>query len=280
MESIKAKIDSINLNIKIDEDLSIIRSKSKYELIEIYPKLCEIFKVLNIPFEKFKLRNNSVASRFKLNHEGIYLEFKTLPPRIGEESDYSKKLCQIQLKGQWLLENNYKIFLETFKKLPQATISKIEISFDFVEDHLFLKQTMDLFLHHREHISILEGDNRIFFHLNQTKEFGVSYSNISKEIKIYNKCEELKGNRKQNLFYQKNPEFIDKPHYRIEFGFARSAFIERNLNLINLFNKNTSEKDVIYIFLKIFFKNLSIAKKSKLKSIFKELKKGNYLIVD
>lgn len=278
MEFIKAKIDSINLNIKVEEDFSVIRSKAKYEIIEIYPTLCEIFKTLDIPFEKFKLRNNSVASRFRLNHEGIYLEFKTLPPRTGEASDNSKKICQLQLKGEWFLKNGYNLFCETFKNLPQSTISKIEISFDFIENEYFLKETMDLFLNHRKHISKLEGDNRIYFHFNQAKEFGLTYSNISKELKIYNKFEELKGNKKQNLYYLKNPDFINNLHYRIELGFSRTAYIERNLNLASLLSNNISEKEVISIFLKSFLKNFSISKKSKIKAILKELKNSNFFV--
>ena len=78
MDFIKAKVDTINFNIRVNEDQSIFHRRSKYEHIEIYPKLCEIFTALEIPFEKFKLRNFSVANRFKINYQGIYLEFKTI----------------------------------------------------------------------------------------------------------------------------------------------------------------------------------------------------------
>lgn len=278
MEFIKAKTDTINLNIRVDEDLSIVQRRSKYEHIELYPKLCEIFAALEIPFEKFKLRNFSVASKFKINYEGIYLEFKTLPPRVGEVSDNSKKICFIQLKGEWFLKNNYQMFLTVFKKLPQATISKLEIAFDFVEKEIFLNDSMDLFLHHRDRIAKLEGENKIFFHLNSNQELGLSYSNISKEIKIYNKSEELKTNRKRDLYYEKNPEFIDKVHYRIELGFARSTYIERNLDLLKLFGENKPEKEIISRFLNVFLKNFSIEKKSKLKNILLELARGRYLV--
>lgn len=278
MEFIKAKIDTINLNIRVDEDLSIVQKRSKYEHIELYPKLCEIFTVLKIPFEKFKLRNFSVASKFKINYEGIYLEFKTLPPRTGEVSDNSKKICFIQLKGEWFLKNNYQIFLNVFKKLPQATISKLEIAFDFVEKEKFLNDSMDLFLHYRDRIAKLEGENKIFFHLNSNQELGLSYSNISKEIKIYNKSEELKSNRKRDLFYEKNPEFVGKIHYRIELGFARSTYIERNLDLLKLFSGNISEKEITAKFINVYLKNFSVEKKSKLKDILFELKQGRYSV--
>lgn len=278
MEFIKAKIDTINLNIRVDEDLSIVQKRSKYEHIELYPKLCEIFTVLKIPFEKFKLRNFSVASKFKINYEGIYLEFKTLPPRTGEVSDNSKKICFIQLKGEWFLKNNYQIFLNVFKKLPQATISKLEIAFDFVEKEKFLNDSMDLFLHYRDRIAKLEGENKISFHLNNNQELGLSYSNISKEIKIYNKSEELKSNKKRDLYYEKNPEFVGKIHYRIELGFARSTYIERNLNLLKLFSGNISEKEITVKFINVYLKNFSVEKKSKLKDILLELKQGRYSV--
>lgn len=278
MEFIKAKIDTINLNIRVNEDQSVFQRRSKYEHIEIYPKLCEIFTALEIPFEKFKLRNFSVANRFKTNYQGIYLEFKTMPPRSGEVSDHSNKICLIQLKGEWLLKNGFNKFLEVFKKMPQSTISKIEVAFDFIEDDLFLMDTMNLFLHHRSRISKLEGENRVFFHLNHSNEYGISYSNISKEVKIYKKSEELKNSRKKDLFYEKNPEFLNKTHYRVELGLARSSYIERNLSLLKLFNDNNSEKEIISKFLKVFLKNFSVDKKSNFKNILSALKQEFYLV--
>lgn len=57
--TLKRKIDTINLNIKVDEDLSIIHKKRNYEMIELYPKVQEVFKILNIPEDKFKMREKS-----------------------------------------------------------------------------------------------------------------------------------------------------------------------------------------------------------------------------
>ena len=272
MESLKGKIDTININFKIDEDLSVIHKKSKYNMIEIYPRLQHIFNVLGIPEEKFRLHNNSVASRYKLNYEGIYLELKSMPPRPSEKIDHSKRICLLQLKGEFFLNNDFEQFTEIFNKLKPDSVSKVEVAFDFIEENHFLKDCMNIFLNNRSQITNLEGDNKIYLNFNSTEEFGLSYSNISKELKVYQKSIQLQSNKMRDLFYIKNPEFINKTHFRIELGLSRSVNISRHLNVNDLLKTEKSENEFIKVFVRTFFKNFDIKKKSKLRDVIKAIK--------
>jgi hypothetical protein len=270
MEFLKAKIDTINLNFKIVADMGIVHKKN-YKVIELFPRLQNIFRTLQISEDKFKLHNNSVASKYKLNFEGVYLEFKSMPPRTGEVINHEKKLCFLQFKGEWFLKNSFEKFIEIYNELNPDSISKIEVAFDFIEEDDFLKDTMNIFLNHRNCITDLGGENKIQFHLNSEEEHGLSYSNISKEIKIYKKSTQLKKNKMKDLFYEKNPEYLNRPHFRIELGLARSVYIDKNLELATLLHSKKSELDIIKSFVNVFFNNFEVTRKSKLKKIIKTI---------
>jgi hypothetical protein len=270
---IKQKIDTINLNIIIFEDLSIITEKKNYEMIELYPKLQKIFKILNIPEDKFKMRDKRVSSKVLINYNGIFLEFKSVPPRPGQQINHSKKNLNIQLKGEYFLENDFTQFLEIYEQLEVDSISKIELCFDYIQEKDFLKETMNVFLNNKEKITKLKGENKIIFNMDYENEQSIHYFNKSKCLKIYNKALELKNNKKRPLFYNKNPEFLNKNHYRIEISISKSAIIETNIKLKDLLLKKVNEDEIIKICKDYFFKDFEIKKQSKIKSIISALKK-------
>jgi hypothetical protein len=273
--TLKRKIDTINLNIQIQEDLSIIHKKRNYEMIEIYPKVQEVFKILNIPEDRFKMRDKKVSSKVFINHNGIYLEFKSIPPRPNELINHALKNLHIQFKGQWFLENGFEKLLEIFKDLKIKTISKIELSFDFIHEKDFLKQTMNVFLNHRDRIKKLSGKNKIFLNFSYENEESLSYSNASRAIKVYNKSLELKDNRKRDLFYEKNPDFLNKIHYRIEISIIKSSIIANNLKLKELINQKASEDFIINKCIQYFFEDFYIEKSSEIKKILKLIQKSS-----
>lgn len=270
---LKQKIDTINLNIRILEDLSIIHEKKNYEMIELYPKLKKIFKILEIPEEKFKMRDKRVSSKVLINHNGIFLEFKTIPPRPGSQIDHSKKNLNIQFKGEYFLEleNEFTKYIEIFETLEADSISKIEVAVDFIHKKEFLLDSMNLFLNQRDKISKLKGENKVIFNFDYENEQSIHYFNKSKCLKIYNKALELKKNKKRPLFYNKNPEFLNKEHFRIELSISKSSIIDTNLKLKDLFLKKVSETQIIEVFKDYFFKDFEISKKSELKSILQQM---------
>lgn len=273
---IKAKIDTINLNIKVQDDLTIVHRKRNYEMIELYPKLQSIFKVLNIPEEKFKMRDKRVSSKVFINHQGIYLEFKTIPPRPNETINHSLKLCHLQLKGEWFLENEYSKFLDLFEALNVDSTSKIEIAFDFIEDKNFLKDTMNVFLNHRDKIKKLSGENKIIFNLDHETQQSIHFFNASKTIKIYDKSIQLKKDKKREEFYLKNPDFLGKNHFRIELALNKSSIIDKNLSLKELILNKTSEKIIIDNFVNYFFDDFYIEKSSQIKKILQLIQKKKF----
>lgn len=272
--TLKRQIDTINLNIKVDEDLSIIHKKCNYEMIELYPKVQEVFKILNIPEDRFKMRDKKVSSKVFINHSGVFLEFKSIPPRPNEVMNHAKKNLHIQFKGEWLLENGFEKLSEIFESLKVDTISKVEVAFDFIHDKDFLKETMNVFLNHRDRIKKLSGKNKIFLNFSYENEESLSYTNASRAIKVYNKSLELKDNRKKDLFYEKNPEFLNKTHYRIEISIIKSSIIDNNLKLKELINENTSEDLVIDKCVNYFFEDFYIEKTSQIKKVLKRIHKS------
>lgn len=269
---LKEKIDTINLNIIIYEDLSIIEQKRNYEMIELYPKLKKIFQILDIPEEKFKMREKRVSSKVLINHNGIFLEFKTIPPRPGNQIDHSKKNLNLQFKGEYFLENDFLKFTEIFELLEVNSVSKIEIAIDFIHKKDFLKDSMNLFLNYTDKITKLKGENKIIFNFDYENEQSIHYFNKSKCVKIYNKSLELKKNRKRPLFYNKNPEYLNQHHFRIELSISKSAIIDTNLKLKESLLQKGTESQIIKVFKNYFFKDFELTKKSELKIILQTIK--------
>jgi hypothetical protein len=276
--NIKAKIDTINLNIKVDEDLAIIHEKNQYDMIQLYPRLVEIFNTLKIPLEKFQMRDRKVSSKVLINYNGIFIEFKSVPPRPNFAIDHTKKNCHIQLKGEYFLETEYNKFIEVFKKLNPDSVSKIEIAFDFIQEKSFLKDTMCIFLNHRDKVKKFSGENKIYFNLNHDAEENLNYSSSSKIFKLYNKSIELKNNKKKELFYKKNSEFLNKNHYRLELSLMKSSIIDKNLRLTELINNENTETEIIYKFVEYYLKDFYIEKSSEIKKILKKVWKKQYVV--
>ena len=268
---IKQKIDTLNLNIRIQEDLSIITQKKNYEMIELYPKLQKIFKILNIPEEKFKMRDRRVSSKVLINYKDIFIDFKSVPPRPGQQINHSVKNLNLQLKGAYLLENDFNHVLNKFEELEVDSISKVEVAFDFVQKKEFIKDTMNVFLNHREKITKLKGENKIIFNFDYDKEQSIHYFNQSKCLKIYNKSLELKNNKKRPIFYNKNPEFLNKEHFRVEISISKSSIIDTNIKLKELLRMKTPEDNIIKIVKDYFFKDFKINRNSELKTIIKHI---------
>jgi hypothetical protein len=84
-------IDAIYINFREQMDESIIHSKPKYQMIDLFPKMKKTLELLKIPQEKFYMKDKKLSSRVMINHEGVYLIFKTEPPRTGNSSNHSKK---------------------------------------------------------------------------------------------------------------------------------------------------------------------------------------------
>jgi hypothetical protein len=267
--NIKAKIDTINLNIRIQEDLSIITQKKNYEMIELYPRLIEILEILEIPKEKFRMRDKKVSSKVVINQNAVFLEFKTIPPRPGEVINHTYKNCHIQIKGEWLLQNGFQKFIDVFNKLKPDSASKIEIAFDFIHEKSFLKDTMNIFLNFKDKIKKFGGENKIILNMTTEVEESLNYFNASKMLKIYNKAIQLKNDKKKELYYEKNPDFLNQNHYRVELSLMKSSIIEKNLKLIELINNENTETEIIYKFIDYYFKDFSISKTSSIKSILK-----------
>lgn len=270
---IKEKIDTINLNIKCEMDESIIIQKRDYEMIELFPRVQAIFKILNIPETKFTMRERKLSSKVFFNYNGIYLEFKTIPPRPGQKINHSFKNLHLQIKGEYLLDNDFNYVVSKLVQINPDTYSKIDVAFDFIQEKCFLLDTMNVFLNHRHKIKKLDGENKIVFNLDSDTEQSIHYYSASKMFKIYNKALELKKNKKRDLFYQKNSEFLNQAHFRIELSLMKSKIINTNLKLTELINKNTKENDIIRKFKEYFFKDFYIEKNSLIKKILSQITK-------
>lgn len=133
---------------------------------------------------------------------------------------------------------------------------------------------MNVFLNHRDRIKKLSGKNKIFFNFNYENEESLNYSNASKNLKIYNKSLELKDNKKRDLFYTKNPEFLNKTHYRIELSIMKSSIIDNNLKLKGLMIDKTPENKIIDKCIEYFFEDFYIEKSSSIKKILKQIQKS------
>lgn len=268
---IRSCLDTIYLNYN-ETFFESALSRSNYEKIDLFPKTKKLFELLSIPREKFYLKNNSIATKLSINHEGIYLSFKSVPPKAGHTINHNHKRVSIQLKSEWMLKEGYSKFLEIYNSFEFDSISKIEVAFDIPDD--FVQETMNIFINSRDKITKFDGQTQIFLNLDYQYALSIAYFNSSVGFKLYDKSIELEKNNslKKELYYLKNPDFLNKKINRLEIGYATSKRINHLFDLKDEFKNNKSEIYIINIIKNKYFETFDIKYNSKIKKYLKILK--------
>lgn len=254
-------IDTVYLNITMPNYAGLYHGDD--HAIDYYPIAKDFFSHFGLKKEKFvQLMNGRLVSD---EETGIFLRIKNISTKTGR-----RKRIESQFKGVFgnrpnAMESFREYLRHTEREKISANISCVEVANDFDREIVF--QAMKTALLNTEAIEKV-GSGKMAMFLDHFGKQGWSYSNKTRNIKVYDKVIELEleaNKRKKRLYFDKFPQFERKELiHRIEVGYSKTNEIKVKKLKVGgnefspkeaLLSKSVSEEEFCRAFNQHFFAN-------------------------
>lgn len=276
MSHLQSCIDTVYLNITMPNYAGLYEGDDA--VIQYYPIAKKFFEHFGLKNEKFvQLLNGRMVSD---EETGIFLRLKNISTKTGK-----RKRIESQFKGVFANQlTGFESFRDYLRYAEQEKISTniscVEVANDFEKEIVFeAMKTALLKIQNIEQI----GSGKMAMFPNHLGHQGWSYSNKTRNVKIYDKVIELEleqNARKKKLYFEKFPQLKNRELiHRIEIGYSKTNEIKLKKLLIGeknltpkeaLLSKDITEEEFCRAFNQHFFANFKF-KNRAVKSCIQEI---------